>query len=91
MDVFLSVMAGVFAFAALIFELLLFARCVIRMFGIGESSVNPYLRMLTEPLIVPIRFILDRIFGVCRFSVDISYAVSCAAMVFLRYFFVGEI
>lgn len=59
--------------------------------GKSDCKIRGVIYALTEPIVLPIRFLLSNIACVRRSSVDISLAVALFVLVLLKYIFVCEI
>ncbi len=89
MEAVVFVISVLFASLALAFEILLLARVVLLFTVQSESVLYGVVYKLTEPILAPARFLVDRVFGASALPIDISYALVTALMVFMRYFFMN--
>lgn len=51
---------------------------------LDDSAVGDFLYMVTEPFIIPVRAILNRISGVQNSPIDISFLVTCLLLLVVR-------
>lgn len=52
--------------------------------ALDDSRLGDFLYMITEPLIVPVRAILNRFSGVRNSPIDISFLVTCLLLAILQ-------
>ena len=52
--------------------------------GLDDSAFGDFLYMITEPLIIPVRAILNRFSGVQNSPIDISFLVTCLLLAILQ-------
>ena len=64
----------------------MFARAIVSLFVMGEENrLTVFLSMITEPFIVPIRFLLSRFRFVQESPIDISFTVAFVVIVLLQF------
>ena len=68
-----------------ILEFLMFARAIFSWFPqMQNSSIAEFLYMVTEPIILPFRSLLDRFRGMRMMPIDLSFLCAFVALEFLR-------
>ena len=76
MDAFLYVIKSVIIFAIGALELAMFLRVILQWIPVGDGKLEDFLFMITEPIIEPVRLIIDRFESLRNFPLDISFFIT---------------
>lgn len=85
MITFFYVLSAVASLLISIVLLLMFVRAILSWFPVADDSAfSEFLFITTEPFILPVRALLDRIEAVRSLPIDISYLVTMLLLSILR-------
>lgn len=84
----LYVLANVVLLLLTLLDLAMLLRAILSWIPeLDGSKLGDFLYMITEPLIIPVRAVLERFSGVRNSPIDISFLVTCLLLLLVRELF----
>ena len=85
MQAVLYVVSGVVSLFLTILQLLMFVRAILSWFPLDEgNAVTAFLHAVTEPFILPVRALLERIEFFASSPIDLSFFITFLLLSFLQ-------
>ena len=76
LEIFIEIIKAVADGVLMVIQIAMLVRAVMSWFPIGENIFSDAAFALTEPIIIPVRNLLDRFEAVRNFPIDISFFVT---------------
>ena len=83
MDILLEILRGTVSLVIVVLESAMFVRAIMSWFPFGEGKFSDFLYALTEPLILPVRLLFNKMGWGTDLPIDIPFFITFLLLSFL--------